>query len=429
VLKGIDLGPLRERNFRNLWIGRTTSVAGDSLSFVALAFAVLGLRGSGTDLGLVVMAFSGANVVFLLIGGVIADRLPRRAVMIGADLVRAAVQVALAVAVLGGNASLELFLVGAAVSGASTSFFQPAATGLVPDAVSEARLQQGNAMLNLSQSTAQLFGPVLSGLLVATIGAGWVFAIDAVSFLVSATALASLRLHARPREAHGSFVGDLAAGWREVRRRTWLPPSLAAFAFVNLSFAGFMVLGPIAMSRFYGGAPDWGLIVAMFGVGGLVGGGAALRWRPSRPLIFVFVLMAVNSLRLLGLAASPPLLAVLAFVFVASVAIAYGDTVWHTTVQQQVPRESLSRVSSYDWMISLLFFPVGAALAGPLADAIGTTSALLVFAALSGIPSLLVLALPAVRGVRRIDRPTEVPEQATPTLPAIDAEPELARAS
>jgi MFS family permease len=403
VRYGISLGPLRERNFRNLWIGRTASTAGDSLSFVALAFAVLALRGSGTDLGLVITAFSGSNVLFLLVGGVIADRVPRRAVMIGADLVRAGVQLTLAVAVLTGSTSLELFLIGAALAGASTSFFQPAVIGLVPEAVSEGRLQQANATLNLSGSMAQLFGPVLSGLLVATIGAGWVFAIDAVSFLVSAIALASLRLGQAPVEPHGSFVGDLVEGWREVRRQAWLPPSLATFAFVNLSFAGFLVLGPIVMSTQYGGAPDWGLAVAMFGVGGLLGGAAALRWRPARPLILVFALIAVNALRLVGFTIDAPLLVVLGFVLVASAATTYGDTIWHTTVQQQVPRESLSRVSSYDWMVSMLFFPIGAALAGPLADAIGATTTLLVFAGLSAVPSVLVLQLPSIRAVRRED--------------------------
>ena len=274
-------------------------------------------------------------------------------------------------------------MVVAFASGTATAFFQPASTGLVPQAVSAGRLQQGNAMLNLSQSSAQLIGPVLSGILVVTIGAGWVFAIDAVSFAVSAAALASLRFKLPPPEAHGSFLADLKTGWREVAKRAWLPPSLVAFSFVNLAFAGFLVLGPTVMAASYGGAADWGLVVAMFGLGGLIGGAVALRWRPARPLIVVFALMAVNSLRLVGLSVTPPLVAVLAFVFVASVATTLGDTVWHTTVQTQVPARSLSRVSSYDWMVSLLFFPVGAAVAGPLAESVGAPAAMLLFAVVS----------------------------------------------
>ena len=420
-------GPLQERNFRHLWIGRTASTIGDSLAFVALAFAVIGLGGSGTDLGLVIASYSLPSVVFLLVGGVWADRLPRRAVMIAADLIRAVAQLTLAAAVLTGNASVPLFMLMAFVSGASTAFFQPASTGLVPETVSAGRLQQANAMLNLSQSTAQLFGPVVAGLLVVLIGSGWVFAIDAVSFLISAAALVSMRLRLAPRAAHGSFLVDLRVGWREVVSRRWLPPSLAAFSLVNLSFASFLVLGPIAMNEHYGGAADWGLVVAMFGIGGLLGGGTALRWKPARPLIVVFALMAFNSLRLLGLSTTPPLLIVLGFVLVASAASSLGDTIWHTTVQTQVPARSLSRVSSYDWMVSLLFFPLGAALAGPLADLLGANNALLLFAAVSSIPSLLVLLLPPIRNLRRADRPPVDDAEPAAALP-LDRDIELARA-
>jgi len=397
------LGPLRERNFRLLWIGRSTSQLGDSLSFVALTFAVLGLHGSGTDLGLVLASFSLPSMVFLLVGGVWADRLPRRAVMISADLVRGVAQAGLAIAVLTGNASVPLFMLVAFVSGTAQSFFQPASTGLVPEAVSPERLQQGNALISLSQSAAFMIGPVVSGILVVLIGPGPVFAIDAVSFAISALALASLRLRLAPRAAHGSFVADLAAGWREVRSRAWLPPSLVAFTFVNMSFAAFLVLGPVVMAADYGGAADWGLVVGAVGLGGLVGGASALRWKPARPLIAVFGLMALNPLRLGVLSFLPALPIVVIAALIAAAATTLGDTVWHTTLQQQVPARSLSRVSSYDWMVSMLFFPVGATIAGPLADAVGASSALLLIAVVSAIPSVLVLAVPAVRAIRRRD--------------------------
>jgi MFS family permease len=424
-----ELGPIRERNFRLLWLGRSTSMLGDSLGFVAMAFAVLAISRSGTELGLVVAAYSASSVTFLLVGGVVADRLPRRAVMIGADIVRGLAQLALATAVLTGTASLPLFLLVALASGSATGFFQPAATALVPQTISPERLQQGNAMLNLSGSAAQLFGPVVSGILVATVGAGWVFALDALSFGVSAAALSMLRLRPMPPADHGSFLADFLAGWREVVRRPWLPPSLVTFTFVNLAFAGFLVLGPIAMAAGYNGARDWGFVVAMFGLGGLVGGGTALRWRPSRPLVAVFLLLALNPLRLLVLAATPPLVVVVAFVLVASASMTLGDTLWHTTLQQHVPSRSLSRVSSFDWMVSLLFFPVGAALAGPAADALGPSNAMLAFAIVAAVPCLLVPAVPAVRAVTRRDRPAEndAPTEASPA--GIDGEVRLSQAS
>jgi MFS family permease len=400
-----DAGALRERNFRLLWIGRSTSMFGDFMGFVALAFGVLAITGSGANLGFVIGAYSISYVTFLLIGGVVADRLSRRAVMVVADVGRGIAQAVLAAAVLTHTASLEIFLLVAAASGAATGFFQPASSALIPQAVSRERLQQGNALLNLSGSAAQLMAPALSGLVVVTAGPGVVFAIDAATFAVSAVALASLRLAPSPPAEHGSFVADLAAGWREVLRQRWLPPSLVASTFMNFAFAGFLVLGPIAMAASYGGAQAWGFVVATFGLGGLIGGAVAIRWRPARPLLVIFPLFAVIPLRLVALSLTPPLAVVLGSVLVASVALTFADTLWHTTLQQQVPPERLSRVSSFDWMVSLLFFPVGAAVAGPLADALGVTATMLVYAVLGIAPCVVVLAFPSVRAVRRRELP------------------------
>lgn len=420
LLRLPDRGPLRERNFRLLWIGRSTSMFGDFMGFVALAFGVLAITGSGTNLGLVIGAYSIANVTFLLIGGVVADRLSRQRLMVAADVIRGTAQAALAVAVLTNNASLPIFLLVALASGAATGFFMPASSALIPQTVSPERLQQGNALLNLSGSGAQLMAPVLSGLLVVTAGPGVVFALDAATFAVSAVALASLRLPAARPAEHGSFIADLAAGWREVLRQAWLPPSLVASTFMNFAFAGFLVLGPIAMAASYGGAQAWGFVVATFGLGGLIGGAAAMRWRPARPLLVIFPLFALLPLRLVALSMTPPLAVVLGVVLVASIALTFGDTLWHTTLQQQVPAKRLSRVSSFDWMVSLLFFPVGAAVAGPLADALGATAAMEIYAVLGIAPCLIVLAFPSVRAVRRREAPPEDESPAAPVDPGCD---------
>lgn len=402
-----DPGPLRQRNFRLLWIGRSTSNFGDQMGFIALAFAVLAVTGSGTNLGLVIGAFAISNVTFLLVGGVIADRLPRRTVMVAVDVVRGVAQAILAAAILTNTASLPIFLLVAIASGSATGFFQPASTGLVPLAVSRERLQQANALLNFTGSASQLIAPVLSGLVVVAIGPGVVFAFDALTFAVSAIALLGLRLPASPPAEHGSFLGDLADGWREVLRHRWLPPTLVASTFMNVAFAGFLVLGPIAMAASYGGAQAWGLVVATFGLGGLVGGAVAMRWRPARPMLVIFPFFALLPMRLVALSVTPPLAIVLGVALVASVALTFADTLWHTTLQQHVPTKRLSRVSSFDWMVSLLFFPVGAAVAGPLADAFGPAIAMQIFAIIGIVPCVLVLAFPSVRAVRRREAPPE----------------------
>jgi MFS family permease len=392
-------GALREANFRRLWIGQTTSAFGDALTGVALTFAVLGTTGSAADLGFVLTAFMVPRVVFLLVGGVWADRLPRRVIMLGADLVRAAAQATLAVALFAGAVTLPIFVGVAAVTGAASAFFVPASIGLVPQAVSEARLQQGNALLNLSQSSAYLAGPVLSGLLVVTIGPGWIFAFDAGTFVVSAVALALLRLRPLAAVEARPFLADLATGWREVAGRSWLVASLAGFAFVNLAFAGFFVIAPVVIARSYGGAPDWGLLMAAFGLGGIIGGMAALRWTPTRPLTAVFGVLLAAPACLLLLASMPPLAVLAVGVVLFATATTFTNTIWHTTLQRQVPPESISRVSSYDWMASLLFFPVGSAVAGPLADATSPPLALIAFAFASGLALLVTLAVPSVRAL------------------------------
>ncbi|HEX6474201.1 MAG TPA: MFS transporter, partial [Candidatus Limnocylindria bacterium] len=203
-----------EPNFRRLWIGRTTSAVGDALSGVALVFAVLGISDSAADLGFVMAAFMVPRVAFLLVGGVWADRVPRRLLMVGADVTRAVVQAGLAIAILTGNGTLWVFVVGALLSGAASAFFGPAIIGLIPQAISPARLQAGNALLNLSESAAHMAGPVVAGILVALLGAGWIFAIDAASFAISAIFLLRLVIPLAPPAEHKSFLGDLADGWR-----------------------------------------------------------------------------------------------------------------------------------------------------------------------------------------------------------------------
>ena len=396
-------GPLVEPNFRRLWIGQTTSAIGDGITGVALTFAVLGVRGSAADLGFVMAAFMVPRVLFMLVGGVWADRLPRRLIMVGSDVVRAVAQLVLAIAILSGGAGLPIFMVVALVSGAASAFFQPAVIGLIPQSISPARLQQGNALLNLSQSTAQMVGPIVSGLLVALIGYGWIFALDAVSFAISAAFLLTMRIAPAPVTERQSFLTELADGWHEVVSRRWLVTSLGAFAFGNLAFACFFVLGPLVVEQRLNGASDWGILMGAFGFGGLTGGALALRWRPARPLVATFGLLFAGPAALLVLSAAPPLPILAAALAVMAVAISACNTFWHTTLQQQVPETSISRVSSYDWMVSLLIFPVGATVAGPLADGLGPERTLFIFAALSAIPTAVVLGMRSVRAVRRAD--------------------------
>jgi MFS family permease len=395
-----QLGALQERQFRLLWLGRVSSSFGNALMGVALAFAVLSVSASPTDLGLVLACFTVSRVALTLVGGVYSDRLPRREVMLASDGVRAVVQAFTAVMLLTDHMTLPLFFVTASIFGAASAFFGPASTGLVPQTVSQERLQSANALLGLSMSTANVFGPLLSGLLVAAAGPGWVYAIDSLTFVASAAFLLCLRLPSHERPAQQHFAADLAKGFYEVRTRPWVWLSMLAFSLTNLCFAAFLVLGPVIARDDLGGAREWGVITTGGAIGAVLGGALALRVRPPRPLAAGFAAWTLCSLALFALAPPIPALAVAGAFGVGMAGISFGTALWETTLQAQIPQDVLSRVSSYDWLVSLVFMPIGFVAFGPLADAIGIGTTLVLAGAVLAASNLLVALTPAIRAVR-----------------------------
>jgi MFS family permease len=399
---GTRLGALSERPFRLLWLGQTTSAIGDALVPLALTFAVLDVGGA-KGLGLSLAALMGTRAVLVLVGGVWADRLPRRLVMLGCDLLRAAVEFTTVVVIVTGNASTWFFVCTSAMFGAAAAFFSPASTGVIPQVVSGGRLQQANALVSLSRSTISVFGPGVSGLIVATAGTQWVFGINGVTFLVSAFFLARLAVPERDRGPRKAFFADLAEGWREVRSRPWVSAALVNFSIVNIGIASYFVLGPLIVEEELSGPSAWAIAMTGGSIGGIVGGVLALRFKPTYPLRWAFGLIAFTAAQLLGLI--PPLpavgLAVLALLTVASIQI--STTFWNTTLQQRIPEHVLSRVVAYDWLVSLVFMPLGYVAAAPLANAIGTDATLIGLAVLNALACVGILLVPSVRNMRRLD--------------------------
>jgi MFS family permease len=392
-------GALRERGFRLLFIGQAASLLGDGMVSVALAFAVLELTGSATDLGIVLAARTVPLVAFLLAGGVWADRLPRRALMITADLARLAAHGTMAALLIAGEAQVWSLAALAACTGAASAFFNPAISGLVPAVVSRERLQQANALLGLAQSVGSIAGPALSGLLVVGFGPGWALAVDAATFGVSAAFLARVPLPAHvPVEAR-SFLADLREGWADFTSRTWLWTTVASVSFGNMLFAAYFVLGPVVADRELGGAGAWALIVSGFGVGLLVGGVAMLHLEPRRPVLVATLAVLLYTLPLAFLALETPAPVTAAFGLLAGAGLAVANNLWETTTQRHVPPERLSRVSSYDWFGSLAAVPVGMLLWGPISVAVGVSTALWIAFALQ-LSS--ILALLGVREVREL---------------------------
>lgn len=406
------VGALRERNFRLLFIGQSISALGNSLVPVALVFAILALTRSPADLGYVLGTEAAAQVVFLLAGGVIADRLPRRAVMLGADSVRGAAEAALAAALITGHPPVGLIAALAAVQGAAGAMFMPASTGLTPAVASPANLQQANQIQQVARSAAGVAGPALAGLLVVAASPGWAILADAVSFGVSVAFLAALDLTAAPRPPRKHFLADLREGWQEFRSRTWLWTIVAAAVVFNFTYAAYNVLGPVASQRSYGGAAAWATVATLGGAGSVLGGLLTMRLRPRRPFLLAVPMAALLTLPPLAFAAGLPVPAIAALAALGGTGIIVFSTLFDTTMQQQVPEQNLSKVSSYDWFASLAAYPVGLAAAGPVAAAAGVRPVLW-GTGLIGLAAVLSLLL--IPGIRQLT--SEVPDHAQPEMP------------
>ena len=395
-----SLSVLRLRDFRLLFAGQGVSVLGDRMVAVALAFAVLELGGSASEVGMVLAASWAPLAMTVLVGGVVADRTSRRAVMVAADLVRFASQGTMAVLLITGAAEIWMLAALAGITGAATGFFNPASTGLLPEVVPEEQLQPANALRGTAVSGSEILGPLLAGVLVAAAGAGWAIAVDAATFAVSAACLTMLRPPGRELAERRSFVAELRDGWTAFRSRRWVWTFVAYFAFSNLLWGAWSSLGPIVADQDLGGAAAWGTVLGAVGVGALAGSLMATRARPRRPLLFVAVIEGLFAMPLAFLAAGAavPLLAVGAFL--SGVGMMLGMAVWESTLQRHVPAGSLSRVASYDWFGSYAFYPLGLALWGSVAGAIGLHSALWLAFGLFAAAAAVLVAAPDTRRFR-----------------------------
>ncbi len=390
---------LKSRPFRLLLVGQSVSGIGDGVVPVALSFAVLDLTGSIRDLGLILAAQSLPLILFVLIGGVWADRLSRRKVMLASDLVRAGVQGTSAVLLLTGGASIWALALLQALYGTARAFFGPAGTGLVLETVEPEHLQSANALMGVGENLASVLGPALGGVLVVAASPGWGLAFDAGAFLLSAFSLQLMSLPDRPIVLRGSALTELREGWHAFASRTWLWTSVAALTLiVTVVFAPLEVLGPAVARAHLGGAGAWAAINTAMGAGAVLGGVAGLRWRPRYPLRAGFLLTLLGEPVLLALLARGELLGlIVAFGLVSGLAATLFNVFWFTALQREIPPGEQSRVSSWDHFGSYALQPLGLALVGPIALAVGTSSTLYAVAILVVLLTGAVLAVPAVR--------------------------------
>ncbi|WIE84496.1 MFS transporter [Curtobacterium sp. MCPF17_021] len=402
-------GVLRHAPFRWLLAARTVSILGNAVAPIALAFAVLDLTGSPVDLGLVVAARSVANVAVLLFGGVIADRLPRDVVLVATSLGAALTQGAVAALVLTGTATVPLLVVLSILNGAVAAVSLPTTAAMVPETVPESLLRPANAVIRLSINAGTIVGASAGAGMVALVGAGWGLAVDAAGFAVAASLYARIRLPRRTSVAPAdrpSVIADIREGWVEFAGRRWVWTVVAQFAVLNAAFVGATtVLGPVVADGSFGRA-GWGLVVAAQTVGLALGALIALRWRPRHALGIGVALMAVTALPVVALAGAPALPTLLVAFALGGVAIELFAIAWDHALQSNVPRAVLSRVYSYDMVGSFVAVPLGEALVGPLAHAVGTPATLIGCAVVIVVATVVAAS---TRSVRRVTTEVALP--------------------
>jgi predicted MFS family arabinose efflux permease len=393
---------LTERPFLLLAGGRTISMLGNAMAPIALAFAILDItHHSVRDLGIVLAARSVSVVAFLLLGGVISDRLPRQVVMIGSCVVAGLSESATATLLLTGHGRVTVLAVLQVVNGASAAFTIPSTSALIPQVVPADVLRRANVVIRMGGNVTTIAGAALGGVVVAVAGPGWGIAVDAGTFFVAAAMIAGIRVPRVAATQTASMLRELAEGWRGFWTRTWLWVIVVQFMFINMAFgSAYNVLGPLVAAQRLGGAAAWGTIVAAQGAG-LILGGFVSAWRhDKRPLLAGnnALILELPMLALLAIAAPLPLIAAAAVL--AGVGIEIFGVRWITTMQEQIPEGLQSRMFAYDALGSFLFIPIGQILAGPMQALLGTGGA--IWAGTGVIAAALVTVgfVPQVRAVR-----------------------------
>ncbi|OIJ24569.1 MFS transporter [Nocardioides luteus] len=393
--------PLRHRNFRRLVTGTASSQLGNAITPVALAFAVLDLGGTATQLGFVEAVFAACQVVTTLAGGVLGDRVSRKVMMEGTAAISAVVVGSLAATIILGVATIPSIAVMGGLAGVVAALNQPSAMAMTKVVVPAEDLGAAVSLRSLLQTTAATIGYALGGVLVAAVGPGWAITVDAVTFAIAAVAYAGMRVpHERPPHK-ASMLGDLAEGFREVMRHSWLWFLILQALLYHLFWSGaHSVLGPIVVGEGVG-RTSWGFALAALMAGFIVGGLFCLRFRPRRLLSVGVCFLAMTGLFPVAMAVSDTLWPIVIGAFLHGFGLQVFDIFWQIAIQQEIPEEKLSRVYAFDTVGSFVARPVGLALVGPVAVAVGFDTWLLVVAAVISGSALMSISFAGVRSLER----------------------------
>lgn len=399
----LDANPLAQRDFVWYFASRNISLLGSVMAPVAVAFAVLEHSDRPLDLGIILAARSVPLIAFLLVGGAVADRFPRVRVLAVSNLGAAATQSAAAYLLISGHYGLAIIAVIELLNGCLSAFTSPAVRGIVPELVEPEQRQRANSLLASARNMLSVVGPTVAGIAVMSIGGGWAIAVDALSFFVAALLISRVRLGDRSVSGTGgALTADIRQGWHEFRSYVWIWSVVLGFAVMNCIQVGiWTVVGPVIATQSVGAAA-WGLVLSARAVGLLVAGVAMYRVRVGRLLLLGISAIAVlGSLPLFALGVQAGSVTLLCAAFLAGIGSGCFGIAWETSLQEHVPNEMLSRISSYDDTGSFVAVPLGQLAAGPLAVLVGSTYLAVIGGVIYVTAGLLPLASRQVRSLRQ----------------------------
>lgn len=416
---------LRSRDFRLLWASQSASVVGDALVIVAIGLYVTRLTGRPRDVGIVLAAYSVPLVLFLLVGGVVADRLPRQFVIVAADTVRCVLHGTLAVLIATGAVRIWQMAVIGALFGTAQAFFQPAYTGLIPQTVEESDIQSAQALGGFSRELATFASPAIATALVLGVGGAAVFGADAATFAFSALIVSRVRPRSRVESTPTGSAGlanELRDGWSAVRARAWVWATIAGFSVAMLvSLGPFFTLGAEVAGRSYGSEAVYGITNVAWGAGTVTGVVIGARWRPERPMLAGVLASTMWPAAIAVYGAGAPLTATYPVMAMAGVGIGLFGVWWETALAQRIPPQLLSRVSAWDWMGSLALLPLGYLIAGPIAAAIGASTTLVAGGAIGTLSACCALLPRSTRTLRRIESAAAAVAEPRIDAPSVEA--------
>ncbi len=404
MTRAAALAPLGEANFRWYAASRFVNLIGGTMASVALAFAVLEVSDSPSALGTVLAANSIPLVVFLLAGGVVADRFGRTLVIQASNVVAGVSQLSMAALVVSGHAQIWQMACLAGLIGTASALSMPALGALMPQLVPRGQLQQANVLMSMMRGGLTIIGPSAAAVIVSTSGAGWALAIDGLSYLGAAVLLLRVRIPARERPADApSAITELREGWTYVRTTTWLWVVVVAFTFINMIHAGALTtLGPVLAKQGDLGERGWGLILSAEALGLLLTTVVMIRVPLRRPLLFGMLGMGVEGVLITMLGVEPGLAVLLGFAVLAGIGVEIFSLGWNLAMQEHVPDEMLSRAYSYDALGSFVAIPIGTLVFGPLAAAFGVAHVIFVGGLVYVAIALLALTSRSVRTLERV---------------------------